>query len=419
MLWYAIYRRYVNRTPSQGRRGIRLSLECLEDRLTPSSFTAATVSDLIADIKAANLAGGSNTITLAPNVTFDLTVVNNTTDGATGLPVIAAKDNLTINGQGGDILERDSAAPAFRLLDVAKGASLTLQNLTLQGGYAYGTGVSAEGGGIFNQGTLVLNSVTLQNNEAQGSAGANSKKKLAYAGNGNSAAGGGIYSSGSLTLENGTLVQNNRAAGGGGGSAINGYGGNGGDGAGGGLYVAGGAVSLTNTNLSNNGASGGSFGWGMATGVTGVTNIWHERGNPGNGLGGGLYLASGIVTLSDDTVDSNSANAGGYYPVGLGSGLGGGLYVASGTVNLNSDTVDYNSATDAGGGLFVAGGTVTLTGDTLEYNSAGPAGPIGTNGGGLYIANNASVCLDAFTLANTINNRSAVVDNIYGSYKTC
>src|SRR6516164_7391948 len=45
-------------------RTLRLNLEQLEDRTLLSSYSAATVSDLIADINAANSAGGSNTITL-------------------------------------------------------------------------------------------------------------------------------------------------------------------------------------------------------------------------------------------------------------------------------------------------------------------------------------------------------------------
>jgi hypothetical protein len=97
----------------------------LEDRTLPSSYTAAKISDLIADINAANAAGGSNTITLAANAKFTLKDVNNTTDGATGLPVIAAGDTLTILGNG-DTIERTNGgggAPAFRLFDVASGAS--------------------------------------------------------------------------------------------------------------------------------------------------------------------------------------------------------------------------------------------------------------------------------------------------------
>jgi hypothetical protein len=59
--------------------------------MVPSTFNAATVSDLIADINAANLVGGSNTITFVAHKTFNLTAVNNTTDGPTGLPVIAPR----------------------------------------------------------------------------------------------------------------------------------------------------------------------------------------------------------------------------------------------------------------------------------------------------------------------------------------
>ena len=111
------------RQPAPRQRSLRLRLEPLEDRTVPSSFTATSVSDLIADINAANLAGGSNTITLVAGKTFTLTAVDNYTDGATGPPVIAANDNLTIIGNG-DTIERSTtnATPAFRLLDVAAGA---------------------------------------------------------------------------------------------------------------------------------------------------------------------------------------------------------------------------------------------------------------------------------------------------------
>ncbi len=52
------------RKPSRRPPSRRLCLEPLEDRCLLSSYTAATVSDLIADINAANAAGGSNTISL-------------------------------------------------------------------------------------------------------------------------------------------------------------------------------------------------------------------------------------------------------------------------------------------------------------------------------------------------------------------
>jgi hypothetical protein len=197
-------------------RGLRLRLEQLEERTVPSNFTAASVADLIADVSAANLAGGSNTITLVAGTTYTLTAVDNKTDGPTGLPVIAANDNLTIIGNG-DVIERSTATGtlAFRLFDVAAGAVLNLTHLTLQGGAATPFGLQApqdiaRGGAVYKVGTLNLDSVTVQGNTAQGWAGA-------YLWGGSilpaaSAKGGGIYSGGLLAVTDCT-IQNNRATG--------------------------------------------------------------------------------------------------------------------------------------------------------------------------------------------------------------
>jgi hypothetical protein len=155
----------------------RLTLEQLEDRTVPSNFTAATVSDVIADINAANAAGGANSITLVAGTTFTLSAADNATDGGNGLPVITSGDNLTITGNG-DTIQRSTASgtPAFRLFDVSNGASLALANLTLQGGYSVSSvsfpvvQASGRGGAIYNQGSLSLNGVTVQNNSVYGNA---------------------------------------------------------------------------------------------------------------------------------------------------------------------------------------------------------------------------------------------------------
>src|SRR5262245_11090249 len=88
------------RKPNAGSRKpprLRPRLETLEDRCLPSTFHAATASDLIADIKTANLQGGANTIVLTAPTTspYVFTATDNTTDGATVLPVIAKGDALT------------------------------------------------------------------------------------------------------------------------------------------------------------------------------------------------------------------------------------------------------------------------------------------------------------------------------------
>jgi hypothetical protein len=312
------------RPPARQGRRAKLLLERLEDRNLPSSYTAATVSDLIADINLANAAGGSNTITLVAGTTFTLNAVDNTTLGATGLPVIAANDNLTLVGNG-DTIERSTASgtPAFRLLEVASGGALTLGNLTLQGGLSTDqSGSGGVGGAILNQGALTLNGVTVQNNTVRSSG---------------FCEGGGIYSNGSLTLT-GCTIQNNHALGGtwprDGANAL-----------GGGIYVEGGTASLTNVTLSGNTVQGGN-------GVDGFQDPYNRRpyppGNGGDGLGGGMYVAAGTVTLRQTTVSGNTATGGaaGQPIQGQkakdGVGEGGGLYLASGSaVSLDSFTKNH------------------------------------------------------------------------------
>jgi hypothetical protein len=301
-----------SRTRTRTARGFRVQpvLQPLEDRSVPTTFSnVVTVTDLINDINLANQAGGANTIVLQDNATFTLTTANNTTDGPTGLPVIAANDNLTIIGTN-DIIQRSTAkgTPAFRLFDVAAGASLTLKatagsSLTLQNGLSTGgaynpTGLAATGGAINNLGTLSLTGVIVQNNTAQGAAGASGY-------DGDNAYGGGIYSFGSLTL-NGCTIQNNKAIGGQGGktrafrsrlgkSFSGGYGGNA---LGGGLYLGNGTISLQGCTVTGNSAQGGPAG--------GI------RGGDGVGEGGGIFTApaasASIDTYTRNNVTGNTAS---------------------------------------------------------------------------------------------------------------
>jgi hypothetical protein len=470
----------------------RPRLEALEDRTLLSNYTAATVSELIADINAANKAGGSNTITLAANTTFDLTAVNNTTNGTNGLPVIyggggnkgAGADNLTINGLGSDIIQRNLAAPAFRLFDVAQGASLTLDNVTLQGGKAFGSGAAADGGAIYNQGTLTLLNTIVQNNTAQGNNGTfgyffGKKLLVVPAGTGADAEGGGIWTNGTVNLEAGTIIgspvvsypplYSNQAIGGNGGNFPDAAGpavvkgGAGGGGFGGGLYQAGGSVTITNATVVGNLAAGGTGG--------SVSSAQSDiSGNGGAAAGGGLDVAGGTLLMSNDTVKTNFAQGGrGGHFSGLaragtgGTGSGGGIYVGGGTVTLQAINLSSNQATGGdggnglgdvlltsaaamaeygfggsglGGGLFVGGGTVTLTGSTVNGNAAyaGESGkssgvptasPGVASGGGISIVAPATVSLDAFTVTNTTNNYDnnwngqpyiTTVDDIDGSY---
>jgi hypothetical protein len=376
-------------------------VEPLEDRTLPATFYAATVSDLIADIQSANTGGGSNSIILTAPATspYALTAADNSTDGPTGLPVIAWGNDLTIVGNG-DTIERstDPATPNFRLLVVASGASLTLQNLTLQNGVAESDGTlygTSFGGGIYNQGSLTLSGVTVQYNQALGSSIYRYLPGDPYGSSeyiGGDAYGGGVASFGALTLLDGTRIHQNFASGGRSMSWVSTP--QGGAARGGGVYVGGGTANLTGATLSGNGAEGG------------AACVWWEpdigTSSPGNGgqaYGGGLYVDAGTVTLSGSTVSSNQAIGGSSDDDGLPPGTGGGSY---------------------GGGIYVGYGSVTLYRDIVQNNNAmggwSWSGTVGVgSGGGLYIVAPvpSMVCLDTFTESNTINNTP---DNIVGPY---
>ncbi len=347
------------------RNHVRLTLEHLENRLVPATFNAVDVPSLIADINTANGNGLTNTINLtASSGIYTLTVANNSTDGPTGLPVITSPHLLTINGNFATI-ERSFATgtPAFRLFDVASGAALMLKNVTLEDGLAKGAGVSADGGGIYNKGTLTLNGATVLFNEALGSNGALNSP------NGQDAAGGGIWSSGgSLSLTGSTLIEFNFANGGAGAAA-----GNGGNAFGAGVYA-----NLTKVSITAGGILQDCF----ARGGTGGNGS-----NSGSASGGGLYATGSAtalepVSLTSVLVQYNIASGGGtLVPGGVGSnggsGSGGGLFVNDGMLTLSGDHIQNNSAEggNGGNGANVIGGT-------------GGAGGNGgdAKGGGLYIS---------------------------------
>ena len=142
------------------------------------------------------------------------------------------------------------------------GATLTLQNLTITGGEAF------DGGAVFNEGTLNLLNVNVQNSEAFNQ-------------------GGGIYNSGVLNARN-SSINNNRAGSRGG--AINNLG----------------EVHLLNTTLSTNNAvsrGGGLFNeTGSVSSMTNVTVGFNTTGS----RGGGLASETGVVATIGNTIISNN-----------------------------------------------------------------------------------------------------------------
>jgi uncharacterized repeat protein (TIGR01451 family) len=133
-------------------------------RVRAVTFSPATSDELIAAISDANGNGAEDLIELVPGATYMLTGAADTVEGANGLPAILPDGGrrITINGNGA-IIERNATA-LFRILHVAHGANLVLNDVVIRGGIMPG----APGGGILNRGTLAVNGGAIRNNAGTG-----------------------------------------------------------------------------------------------------------------------------------------------------------------------------------------------------------------------------------------------------------
>jgi len=291
-------------------------------------------------------------------ITFDATVFASaqtiTLDG-TQLD-LANNGKLTITGPAAGIVI--DAAQQSRVFNVASGANVTLDGLTISNGRVFGDFSSANfGGGIFNNGTLTITNSTLSNNSASGSHSHN--------------LGGGIYNIGTLTITNSTLSNNSAS-----GSTSHNLGG--------GIYNIG-TLTITNSTLSNNSVS---------------------SSGSGNNLGGGIFN-NGTLTITNSTLSANSVSSD-----SVSLNFGGGIY-NSGTLTITNSTLSNNSVSssgigslDLGGGVYNSG-TLTITNSTLSNNSA--SGSSSHNlGGGIY--NDGSL-----NIGNTILKKGTDGDNLSGT----
>src|SRR5262249_22627154 len=134
-------------------------------------------------------------------------------------------------------------------------------------------------------------------------------------------------------------------------------GGSGGDGLGGGLYVAGGTLTLDQCIVSGNYAVGGQGGgWDYVQQDNGYFYSYGDAG--GAAAGGGLYVAGGLVHMNQSTVSSNAAIGGD----GASPGPGDVPYWW---------TYGGNGGNGYGGGIYVAAvGKLEVGGSTLSGNAA-------------------------------------------------
>ena len=307
----------------------------------------------------------------------------------------------------------------MRLFDVMSAGtsygSLTLENLTLERGYALGGsggssglggaggGAAAMGGAIFvNPGeALSIRASTLTGNIAHGGNGGGQLYVTTPAGV-QGAGGGGVSAGGESAVVGSSYIDGGAPAGG------QGYsdkpGGNGGPGGGGG---GGGALAGSGGRY---GEAGGNGGWGGGGGGGGAggnnSGAYGGGGNGGNGGWGGGGGGGGYQGHSN----------GRYGYAGYGGGKGGGADDSGGGTG--------GGGAGMGGAVYNDGGTVTITDSTFANNDAiggqpgnpdGKAVPVGSNGaglGGAVFNDNGSVSVVYSTLAANFASKGGAIFNI-------
>src|SRR6266436_348067 len=245
--------------------------------------------------------------------------------------------SITISASPQMVTVARASQTEFRIFHVMPGHSVEINGLTISGGHITGD----NGGGILNDNsTLTIAHCTVSGNAIVSASFANS--------------GGGIYNSGTMTL-NQVIVNNNNAFFSGGSGAPSG----------GGISNTGTMIIIAGTVQSNMGfwSAGGIYNTGMLT-ITGSTILNNQTGTPGHfGAYGGGIVNGGTMTIQDSTISGNTALGG-----DLQGGEGGGI---SGNNNtITNSTITANSALRGGG--VAGGGNIAHT--TFSTNSASRAG---------------------------------------------
>jgi len=326
---------------------------------------ACSVAELIDAINDANANNNHNTLELDPDCEYILTAVNNTDlYGENGLPAIITP--ITINGHNA-MIRRDAGAPDFRIFYLKDTGELTLNDLTIENGFAEhsSSAFPGSGGAIYNSNSLLeVNRCNLVDNEASFHGGAIfsiqggvSHVNDSLISQNTAPHGGGIfvYHSGQLTISGSTIANNDAST------------------EGGGINVGHGAeLIITDSTISNNHSvrrGGGIFkDSGDGDLPTTITNTIFED-NTADWSGGGVFIWRTPLTIVDSQFIGNQA---GEYGGGLGY-----QDDAAETVQITNTTFDGNIAALDGGGVHFSGELMTIEGGVFQNNQA-------ENGGGIH-----------------------------------
>jgi len=327
-------------------------LELLEGRTVPaapivvSNLNDAGMGSLRQAVADANTAPGPDIITFQPGLAGTITLL-------TGQMVVT--DAVDIQGPGANLITI-SGNNAFRMFVINDNKSqqinVAMSGLTLTHGFLSGGGGGAIA--VLDE-VLILSGMVITGNQILGG-------------------GGGIdIENGALaTIQNCTISGNSAPAVGG-------------------AIIVNNASSLTvrNSTISGNTGflGGGIF---VANGSTLVAENCTISGNSAPGSGGGVAFQGDTATIRNCTIAFNKADSD-----DNGGGIGGGIFVGLGSVSLQSSIVGHNSVGASGTKPDISGtvtatfslvenptGTIFAAGSAATITGADPRlGPLQNNGG--------------------------------------
>lgn len=310
-------------------------------------------------IMAANANPGHDTIVVAVSGVHALTLTSGSSDEAYGDLDINPNgyDALSISGMKHNLVI-DASAVAEQAIAVHQGI-VAIREATIMGG------VSQNGGGIENHGTVNLLASVITGN--------------------NATAGGGVYNAGRLNILNYSYIDNNVAHNGGG------------------VFTAAGGTTVLNSNSYIHTNSVASNGGGVYVGTGGrflMAGSAVINNNTAANYGGGVH-SDVALQLTQGEISENTAYR------------GGGIYADS--VALYGMTIQGNSSTDSGGGVYsdglaelyttvvtendaqLGGGGVFAADEFSARNSTFDSNTSQYYGGGVYSRNDTEISGSEFT----------------------
>lgn len=266
---------------------------------------------------------------------------------------LVVDSDVTIQGPGASQLTVN-AADTSRVVFVTSGTTSTVNGLTLTNGVA-----DYRGGGVYNEGVLVLADTIVQNSRTRYW----SSAPESWDG------GGGIFNEGSLTLQD-SIVRGNYS----------------GD-EGGGIYnprTGTGHIEIANSQIVDNSVR--FWGGGLYSDHRSLTLADSIISRNSANIGAGLFVPFGSATITNSLISDNSAS--GSY------GNGAGMQVSSDAqIRIVNSTITNNTATGRGGGIDNypdSTATIEILNSIVSLNSA----PTHDNVNGDYAATNSLIGVD-------------------------